>query len=280
MSFEDHVGRTYGPVSFHTSRPICDRYVAATGDDPERWADSAPSSLAGAMLFAAAPMLLSDPGLADITASVIHGEQTFTWLRPTPMDTELEISGHITRMRERAGVVFVGFEVRVAEEGTELLTGSSLFLMSGGAAAAGDAGEERESSPASGSDLVVAEPRPAPQQGEPVAALHRSASRWDLVRYAGASQDFNPIHWDHDSAVAAGLPGVVVHGLMQSAWLCQAVERHGATLGSARFRYRAPLRPGTPVRVEGSRTDGGWAARLIDSEDTEYVVATFGDRGL
>ena len=34
-----------------------------------------------------------------------------------------------------------------------------------------------------------------------------------LVRYAGASGDFNPIHWNERVAVGVGLPGVIAHGM-------------------------------------------------------------------
>ena len=37
--------------------------------------------------------------------------------------------------------------------------------------------------------------------------------RVDLVRYAGASGDFNPIHWSDRVAGAVGLPGVIAHGM-------------------------------------------------------------------
>lgn len=278
MSPDDFVGRSYGPVTFSTARAVCDRFIVATGDDPARWTDFAPSSLAGAMLFAVAPLLLSDPELAAVSGSVIHGEQTFTWTRPVPIDADLAVAGTITRFRERGGVFFVGFDLTVGDGKRDAVTGSSLFLMSGEAPPAGATAEETEPDPDAGSDLGVAVALDLPDEGEPIAVLARSASRSDLVRYAGASQDFNPIHWDHGAAVAAGLPGVVVHGLMQSAWLCQAVERHGGTLGSARFRYRAPLRPAAAVQVSGARTAGGWEARIVGGDGTEHVLATFTDR--
>ncbi|SNQ46919.1 Acyl dehydratase [Frankia canadensis] len=41
--------------------------------------------------------------------------------------------------------------------------------------------------------------------------------RVDLVRYAGASTDFNPIHWNERAAVEAGLPGVIAHGMLTMA---------------------------------------------------------------
>ncbi len=39
-------------------------------------------------------------------------------------------------------------------------------------------------------------------------------TRSDLVRYAGASTDFNPIHWSDARAAELGLPGVVAHGML------------------------------------------------------------------
>jgi acyl dehydratase len=39
-------------------------------------------------------------------------------------------------------------------------------------------------------------------------------TRADLVRYAGASTDFNPIHYSERFAAAVGLPGVVAHGML------------------------------------------------------------------
>lgn len=42
-------------------------------------------------------------------------------------------------------------------------------------------------------------------------------SRATLVRYAGASGDFNPIHWNEKFAVEVGLPDVIAHGMFTMA---------------------------------------------------------------
>jgi acyl dehydratase len=42
-------------------------------------------------------------------------------------------------------------------------------------------------------------------------------TRADLVRYAGASTDFNPIHYSERFAAQVGLPGVVAHGMLTMA---------------------------------------------------------------
>ncbi|MBY8874008.1 MaoC family dehydratase [Micromonospora sp. PLK6-60] len=48
-------------------------------------------------------------------------------------------------------------------------------------------------------------------------------TRADLVRYAGASGDFNPIHWSDRVATAVGLPGVIAHGMFTMALVGRAV---------------------------------------------------------
>ena len=50
--------------------------------------------------------------------------------------------------------------------------------------------------------------------GDVVGTLTVRLTRERLVRYAGASGDFNPIHFSDHFAVALGLPGVVAHGLL------------------------------------------------------------------
>lgn len=47
--------------------------------------------------------------------------------------------------------------------------------------------------------------------------------RADLVRYAGASLDFNPIHWNHRVATSVGLPDVIAHGMLTMATAVRVV---------------------------------------------------------
>ena len=48
-------------------------------------------------------------------------------------------------------------------------------------------------------------------------------TRADLIRYAGASGDFNPIHWSDRVATGVGLPGVIAHGMLTMALADRAV---------------------------------------------------------
>jgi acyl dehydratase len=52
------------------------------------------------------------------------------------------------------------------------------------------------------------------QVGESVQEIQlEPVSRIDLIKYAGASGDFNPIHTIDEEAKKAGLPGIIAHGM-------------------------------------------------------------------
>lgn len=59
--------------------------------------------------------------------------------------------------------------------------------------------------------------------GQRLPAQTFRVTRADLVRYAGASGDFNPIHWSERTARGVGLPGVIAHGMLTMALAGRAV---------------------------------------------------------
>lgn len=268
MSLADLAGQSFGPFVYHTAPEKVGEYVAATGDDADRWTGAAPPSLAGALLFEVAPHLLSHPAALESASSVVHGDQQFTWHRAIPLDTALDITGTVGRARERSGVWFVGFELTVADGDGPVLDGASTFLMSGPDAPAVARAEPEDEPPAREGSVNMLS----------AGGHRRAASRADLVRYAGASRDWNPIHWDHAAAVGAGLAGVVVHGLLQSAWLTIAAARTvpgTRPFESAKFRYRAPLRPAVETLAAVTVLDGGRIDAGLAAGDTTFVTGTF-----
>jgi hypothetical protein len=54
-------------------------------------------------------------------------------------------------------------------------------------------------------------------EGDELPPLSVRLNRTDLVRYAGATGDFNPIHWNDRVAESVGLPGVIAHGMLTMA---------------------------------------------------------------
>ena len=51
------------------------------------------------------------------------------------------------------------------------------------------------------------------EKGQEIGSTEIAVTRADLVQYAGASGDFNPIHWNERFATSVGLPGVIAHGM-------------------------------------------------------------------
>ncbi len=76
-------------------------------------------------------------------------------------------------------------------------------------------------------------------------------TRADLVRYAGASGDFNPIHWSDRVATGVGLPGVIAHGMLTMGLAARAVTEWAGDPGAV-VEYQ--VRFGRPVVVPDDDT--------------------------
>lgn len=108
--------------------------------------------------------------------------------------------------------------------------------------------------------------------GTPLPPLTVHVTRETLVRYAGASGDFNPIHYSDHAATALGLPGVIAHGMLTMGLAARVVTDWagpGARLVSYGVRFTRPV----PV------PDDGVGARLevagsVTAVDAETVTVT------
>jgi len=84
-----------------------------------------------------------------------------------------------------------------------------------------------------------------------------------LVKYAGASGDFNPIHTVHQIAEKAGLGGVIAHGMLIMGFVAQGITRWvpNRCLRTFKVRFAGITRPGDVITVSGrvtdKRTEGG-----------------------
>ncbi len=61
------------------------------------------------------------------------------------------------------------------------------------------------------------------REGDTAPEVSHELARGDLVRYAGASGDFNPMHTDEIAATGAGLPSVFGHGMFTMGMLGKAI---------------------------------------------------------
>jgi acyl dehydratase len=113
-----------------------------------------------------------------------------------------------------------------------------------------------------------------------------------LRAYAAASGDNNPIHLDDGSAKAAGLPGVIAHGMLVAAYIAERAVRFsadnpgltGMNLSEFQFRFRAKTLLGDTVTVGGSIREASPVRITVDmharnqrGEITTTAIAVFGE---
>jgi len=80
--------------------------------------------------------------------------------------------------------------------------------------------------------------------GDQVASASYHLTRDSLVRYAGASGDFNAIHYRDDIAAEVGLPGVLAHGMLTMGLAVQPVVdwlRDSALVSGYQVRFTRPV---------------------------------------
>jgi|SRR5689334_3564897 acyl dehydratase len=108
------------------------------------------------------------------------------------------------------------------------------------------------------------------KEGDSAPEFSHQLTRTDLVMYAGASGDFNPMHTDEVAAKEAGLPGVFGHGMFTAGILGKALTDYVGVgnLKTYKVRFTKQTWPGetltTRITVTGKRDEGG--EHLVDLE--------------
>jgi acyl dehydratase len=112
--------------------------------------------------------------------------------------------------------------------------------------------------------------------GTRIGELTVSLTRDSLVRYAGASTDFNPIHWSDRAAGALGLDGVIAHGMLTMGTALRVVTDWTGDPSAVRrysARFTKPVvvpddEVGVEVRCVGTVTAVGEDAATVTVEVT------------
>lgn len=102
--------------------------------------------------------------------------------------------------------------------------------------------------------------------GEEIPERSNVLDRAQLVQYAGASGDFNPIHWNPDFAQMVGLPGVIGHGMFTMALVTRALAEWAGDPGAVRrvrVQFRKEVLPEEKVVAKG---------RVLEKDETARTV--------
>lgn len=86
-----------------------------------------------------------------------------------------------------------------------------------------------------------------------------------LVKYAGASGDFNPLHTVDEVGKRAGFGGVIAHGMLVMGFAAQAVTAWipNRCLKKLKARFVAVTRPGDVITVKG---------KIVEKRDRENLI--------
>ena len=108
--------------------------------------------------------------------------------------------------------------------------------------------------------------------GDALPEVAETIERMDLVRYAGASGDFNPIHWNDEVARAVGLPGVIAHGMYSMGVATRMITGWAgdpAAIRRLRVRFSNMIEPGQTLTAKGvvAEVDGRRVLVRFHAED-------------
>lgn len=116
--------------------------------------------------------------------------------------------------------------------------------------------------------------------GDELPPLRLRVTRADLVRYAGASGDFNPIHWSDRVATSVGLPGVIAHGMLTMALAGRLVTQWAGDPAAVRgygVRFTRPVV--VPDDDTGALLElSGKVTKVADGIATVTITASFDGR--
>jgi acyl dehydratase len=202
---------------------------------------------------------------------LLHGEQSFSLLRPLAVEGEVRAEHRISAVDDkgagRGAVIHTAHDLFDAATGEPLarLRSTEFARDEGGAGAFGT--PERLT-------------RPLDIAGEPAQTCDFPTSQQAALLYRQASRDYMPVHADPDIARAAGFDRPISHGLNTFGFACRAVlkrfaPRQPERIASMAVRFAAPAFPGDTIRVELFETPDGLRFRAWAIERSILVL----DRG-
>lgn len=102
--------------------------------------------------------------------------------------------------------------------------------------------------------------------GQELPSRSNRIDRAQLVRYAGASGDFNPLHWNEEFARSVGFPSVIAHGMFNMALVARVVTDWVGDVGvirNLRVQFRKEVLPDENLVAKG---------RVVGKEEDDRTV--------
>lgn len=244
------IGRTYGIDDVLVEPEAAIAYAAVAGDDPARYLPhrTHPCFVINPAMQVL-ELLLSDPALAVSRAGMLHGQSDMVFAHPVAPGQLVDLRARILDAGEYGSRQAYVVETTAQDKAGRVLVGVESVLAFPTTSLPGAAGRPPLLAPPS---LRIEKPA--------VLTVERKFDHDLPRRYAAASGDHNAVHLDDAAAVAAGLPGVILHGMSTMAVGCtEAVEGlcdgDPARLVRMRVRFSKPVQPGCVITYRFYATD-------------------------
>ena len=243
------IGKRYDGGHFLVSPEHIALYADATNDaNPAYTGDTgiAPHMLHTRMFKECMFQIATDPELDLDLLRLVHGEHDATFHRPVKAWDLMQVRGELISVDEKSSGLLVTSKIYGFVEGELVVEAKTAYFIRGKKKKAPE-GEVKKAAPKA--------PPPAPPA--PDYEVQFTVDEDQSYRYAKASLDDNPIHVDPDTAKAAGLPNVILHGLCTMAMSGKSVVDTLAE-GDPRRLRRLGVRFASPVFNSSELTTQGW----------------------
>jgi acyl dehydratase/putative sterol carrier protein len=258
------IGKRYEGGFWFVDRVQAEAYAAATDDRNDAY--RGPAAIAPPM-YHVRPFiglmlkLATDPALELDILRLVHAEHDMTFHRVLRHGDVLQLRGTLQSVDEKSSGRLVRYGLVGFVDGQKAVEGTTSYFVRA---------KQRKDEP----KRPEAEPEPPPTPDLVVAQV---VTDDQATRYAKASGDENPIHVDPATAMAAGLPGVILHGLCTMAFAARdLVDRLGggdpARLRRLSVRFAKPVLPGQTLTLKVWGTSG--EVRFVtENADRQVVIA-------
>ena len=225
-----------GPID--ASQDSVDDYLFSVGDSLPIYKETGlapPLFLAASALGALLRELALSPG-------TIHSLQEVETLTPVAIGSEVKISALVEKPRRRAGLEFITVVCSVESDGAVAIKSKSTVLVpSGDAPEAAPRAEKEQETEALESGL---------------ATISNEINQDQLIAYAKASGDDNPLHLDLKFAAGTQFGGIIAHGMLTLAFVSEMMAAaHGRDWlesGGLRVRFKGAAYLGDRVEAWGN----------------------------
>jgi acyl dehydratase len=238
----DRLGTRYAERTATIEAPAAQAYAAATNDaNPAYRSGAVPPVFGVVPTWDATLAALDDVIPDDIRPSLLHAEHDMHFHLPLVAGQTLVTQAEAYGIRpSRLGTRFTVRVLSHDADGRLVLEQFGTMIVRAANGTDGGGGE------------APGHPFPAAARQARVAAVSLHVDPDQTLRYRDASGDTNPIHVDEAAARAAGLPGIIVHGVCTMAMCGRAVVDGPAGGDPARLkrlavRFYRPVYPGSDL---------------------------------